>query len=114
MIQERGGRTWYNNNIDLLGDINGSGMLIEAKSLSSGADATGRMRYGMGQLFDYRYRYKRELGEAKPVLAFGRSPDNGDSWIAYVLQENGIAFISQVRNEIVPLNNLAEGLPIFR
>jgi len=94
MIQDRGGRTWYNNNIDLLCDVDGSMMLIEAKSLNSAADAVHRMRYGMGQLFDYRYRYKGEVGEAQPVLAFGKSPDKSDVWIASVLQENGVALSS--------------------
>ncbi len=113
MIRERGGRTWYNNNIDLLGEVRGDRMLIEAKSLNSAADAINRMRYGMGQLFDYRYRYRAEIGEAQPVLAFGGSPDKGDEWIGSVLQENGVAFVSRGRDSIIPLNELAERLPIF-
>lgn len=113
MIQERGGRTWYNNNIDLLGEVSSVKLLIEAKSLNSEGDAVHRMRYGIGQLLDYRYRYKAEVGAARSVLAFGRSPAPVDGWIASVLQENGVAFVTRNRERVVPLNDLAEALPIF-
>lgn len=113
MIQERGGKTWYNNNIDLFGDVEGAAMLIEAKSLTNASEAVNRMRYGMGQLFDYRFRYKTEVAEAQPVLAFGNSPQRGDEWIGDVLQENGVAFISLQSQSVVPLNRLGEALPIF-
>ena len=112
-IQTRGGRTWYNNNIDLLGEISGSRMLIEAKSLNAPEDAVHRMRYGLGQLFDYRHRYKEEIRNATPVLGFGRMPDRSDAWIGSVLQENGVAFVSQVNKKLVALNSIAEQLPIF-
>ena len=112
-IRERGGRTWYNNNIDLLGEVAGDRVLIEAKSLNSAADAVDRMRYGIGQLFDYRYRYRDEIGDAQPVLAFGSPPAKGDEWISSVLQANGIAFLSRSGEKIVPMNLLAERLAIF-
>lgn len=114
LIHEQGGRTWCDNYIDLLGDVGGDRMLIEAKSLNDTADAVHRMRYGMGQLFDYRHRYATKIGEVKPVLAFGRLPERSDLWIGSALEENGVAFVGQTKDEIVPLNELAESLSIFR
>lgn len=114
LVHERGGRTWYDNYIDLFGDVDGSRMLIEAKSLNDPEDAVHRMRYGMGQLFDYRHRYNSTIGAVKPVLAFGRLPANDDLWIGAALEENGVAFVGQAADKIVPLNESAEALPIFR
>jgi hypothetical protein len=70
-----GGRCWYNNNIDLFVRYGDQALLIEAKSLNDARQSVDRMRYGMGQLFDYRVRYKAELAGAAPVLAFGSPPD---------------------------------------
>jgi Dam-replacing family/Dam-replacing HTH domain len=62
------------------------------------------MRYGMGQLFDYRVRYEVEVAGAEPVLAFGALPDRATGWITNILQDNGIAFVARDREQIVPLN----------
>lgn len=114
LVRGQGGRTWYDNYIDLLAEVDGQRMLIEAKSLNNPADAIHRMRYGMGQLFDYRHRYRATVGEVKPVLAFGRFPGNSDLWIGAALEENGVAFVAQAEGSIIPLNESAEALPIFR
>ncbi len=107
-----GGQCWYNNNIDLFVQCGAQRMLIEAKSLTDARRSLDRMRYGMGQLFDYRVRYKAEVSGAEAVLAFGAPPDRATSWIASILQENGIAFIARDHERIVPLNQRGEHLRI--
>jgi hypothetical protein len=108
-----GGQCWYNNNIDLFVRCGGQALLIEAKSLTDPRQSVDRMRYGMGQLFDYRVRYKAELAGAQPVLAFGAPPDRATGWIMTILQENGIAFIARDRERLVPLNDRASALAIL-
>ncbi len=108
-----GGRCWYNNNIDLFVRCGDQSLLIEAKSLNDVRQSVDRMRYGMGQLFDYRVRYKAEVAGADPVLAFGAPPDRETGWITTILQENGIAFVARDRERIVPLNARATALAIF-
>jgi len=112
-IHERGGRTYYNNNIDLLGDLAGRRLLIEAKSLNDPVDAVNRMRYGIGELCDYRFRYATELRGADAVLAFGKAPDANTAWIGDALEDNGIAFIARRDDRLIALNELAQHLPIF-
>ncbi|MGC1381511.1 MAG: hypothetical protein WA814_10885 [Candidatus Baltobacteraceae bacterium] len=108
-----GGQCWYNNNIDLFVRCRGAALLVEAKSLNDTRQSVDRMRYGMGQLFDYRVRYRAEVAGAEPVLAFGAPPDRSTSWVAAILQENGIAFIARERDRLVALNDRATTLPIF-
>ena len=112
-IVRAGGTTWYNNNIDLFGRIGENKMLIEAKSLNDVRDAIHRLRYGVGQLADYAYRYKADTAGAKKVLAFGQPPDRETSWIAAMLDEERTAFISQNGDRLLPLNDTARELPIF-
>jgi hypothetical protein len=109
-----GGRCWYNNNIDLFVRYGDCKLLVEAKSLNDARQSVDRMRYGMGQLFDYRVRYKAEIAGAEPVLAFGAMPDRATGWVATVLQENGIAFIARRGDRLLPLNARAELLAICR
>ncbi|MDQ2664097.1 MAG: hypothetical protein M3Y18_08720 [Candidatus Eremiobacteraeota bacterium] len=87
-------------------------MLVEAKSLNVPSAAVDRMRYGMGQLFDYGVRYRAEIGRAR-VLAFGAMPSRDVAWISTILQENGVAFIARQRNSRLPMNDAAKDLPIF-
>jgi hypothetical protein len=87
-------------------------MLIEAKSLTDVRQSVDRMRYGMGQLFDYRVRYRAEIQDAEPVLAFGALPDRATNWIGSILQENGVAFVGRLGAKLIALNERAEGLPI--
>lgn len=108
-----GGRCWYNNNIDLFVCCCDQSLLIEAKSLNDARQSVDRMRYGMGQLFDYRVRYKADVAGAEPVLAFGTPPDQATRWITTILQENGVAFVARDRERIVPLNERAAALTIF-
>jgi hypothetical protein len=111
---ERGASCWYNNNIDLVVDFGDERNLIEAKSLNDLRDAVNRMRYGIGQLADYQVRYRAALRGAKPLLAFGRPPDRQTSWIATVLEENGIGFMSRDGERLLPLNASAKSLRLFR
>lgn len=113
MAEKRGGRCLFNNNVDLLASFDERRLLVEAKSLGVASAAVDRMRYGMGQLFDYGVRYRAEIGRAQPVLAFGAMPAHDASWISTILQENGVAFIARERDDIVPINELARELPIF-
>lgn len=107
-----GGHCWYNNNIDLFVRIAEQRLLVEAKSLNDPRQSVDRMRYGMGQLFDYRIRYKAEVAGAEPVLAFGAPPDRATAWISTILEENAVAFIAREGERLVPLNRRAEKLPI--
>jgi len=107
-----GGHCWYNNNIDLFVHYGDQRLLVEAKSLNDPRQCVDRMRYGMGQLFDYRVRYKAETAGAQPVLAFGAMPDRATDWVATILQENSIAFIARKGDRLLPLNARAESLAI--
>lgn len=88
-------------------------MLIEAKSLVELRAAVDRMRYGIGQLADYDFRYRAELRGPKKVLAFGSMPDTKTSWISSVLEDQRIAFIANNRGNLVAMNESAESLPLF-
>ena len=113
MVEARNGQCLFNNNVDLLASFEAQRFLVEAKSLSVPSAAVDRMRYGMGQLFDYCVRYRVEIGRAQPVLAFGTLPTREVSWICTILQENGIAFIARQRDSLLPMNEAAKVLPIF-
>jgi hypothetical protein len=88
-------------------------LLIEAKSLTDPKQSVDRMRYGVGQLFDYRVRYRAEVAGADPVLAFGALPDRSTAWIATILEENSVAFVARDAERLVPLNRRAESLEIL-
>lgn len=111
---KRGATCWYNNNIDLVLDFGNERNLVEAKSLNDLRDAVNRMRYGIGQLADYQVRYRAQLQGASPLLAFGRPPDRETSWIATILQETKIGFVSTQSDRLLPLNDLARTSPLFR
>ncbi len=112
-VARRGGEWWFNNNIDLFARVGEQKLLIEAKSLANPERAVDRMRYGMGQLFDYRIRYEAETAGAKPVLAFGTPPVRGDAWIANILNGNGVAFVGMMDGKLKALNDSAERLAIL-
>lgn len=112
-VTRRGGSWWYNNNIDLYATLGPERMLVEAKSLTDAREAVNRMRYGMGQLFDYRVRYRAEVADAQPVLAFGAPPERETAWIGDVLHENGVALVIADQRGLHPMNGLAEALPLF-
>jgi hypothetical protein len=113
MVERRGGSCLFNNNVDLLASFGENKYLVEVKSLSRPFSAVDRMRYGMGQLFDYSVRYRAELGGAKPVLTFGAMLRNDAAWISEILEGNNIAFVARDREELTPINALARQLPIF-
>jgi hypothetical protein len=113
MVEARDGRCLYNNNVDLLASFASQKLLVEAKSLAVQSAAVDRMRYGMGQLFDYGVRYRAEIGRALPVLAFGAVPAHEVGWISTILQENGVAFVARQRESLLPMNEIAKALPIF-
>jgi len=106
-----GGSTFYNNYLDLYLRIGERRYFIEAKSLNNPQRAVDRMRYGMGQLFDYRVRLEAEIAGAAPVLAFGRVPPSEVSWIGEILEGNGVAFVAAEQHRIVALNSTARSLP---
>lgn len=114
MVEARHGECLFNNNVDLLASFASHKLLVEAKSLTVQSAAVDRMRYGMGQLFDYGARYRAEIGKAQPVLAFGAVPSREVSWISTILQENGVAFVARQRGSLLPMNDVAKALPIFR
>ena len=113
MVQRRGGHCMFNNNVDLLARFGEERFLIEVKSLARPSSTVDRMRYGMGQLFDYSVRYRAEIGKAKPVLAFGAALRNDLAWISEILEGNGIALVARDAPDLKPVNELARQLPIF-
>ncbi len=112
-VVRRGGSWFYNNNIDLFARVGEKRLLIEAKSLVNPARAVDRMRYGMGQLFDYRVRYEADVAGAEPVLAFGTPPSRTDAWIANILDGNGVSLVGLIDGSLRALNTRAEQLPLF-
>jgi hypothetical protein len=110
-VSRRGGTTFYNNNVDLYARLGERSFLIEAKSLNRAADAVGRMRYGIGQLADYAYRYETELGGANRVLAFGTLPSAENTWIGNVMDREAVAFVCSLGDSVVALNDAARSLP---
>lgn len=112
-VASGGGVCFYNNNIDLYARVGEQKFLIEAKSLTDPRSAVDRMRYGIGQLFDYGVRYRTALDGAEPVLAFGNPPARDVAWIPSVLDDNGIAFVTAIGERIVPLNDRAMQLPFI-
>lgn len=113
-VHELDGTCSYNNNVDLLADFGDAKVLVEAKSLTDLRDAVDRMRYGIGQLADYGFRYRSELRGAPALLAFGQAPDRQTSWIADVLEENNVAFAAATRDGLLALNDAARQLILFR
>ncbi len=113
-IDRRGGTCLFNNNVDLLASFGEQRFLVEVKSLARPLSAVDRMRYGMGQLFDYSVRYRADIGRAKPVLAFGANPGPDVAWVAEILQGNNVAFVARDNKRLHPANELAKDLPIFR
>jgi hypothetical protein len=109
-VARLGGTTFYNNNVDLFANVGERRYLIEAKSVNHGADAVGRMRYGIGQLADYSYRYDRELDGAMRVLAFGTLPTSENTWIGNVLDREEIAFVGTAGDRVVALNEAAQSI----
>lgn len=110
-IVRRGGTTFYNNNVDLYARLGEHSYLIEAKSLNRAADAVGRMRYGIGQLADYAYRYESEVAGASRVLAFGALPAAENTWIGNVMDRESVAFVCSLGDRVVALNEAASALP---
>jgi hypothetical protein len=112
-VERRGGTCEFNNNVDLLATFGDRRYLVEVKSLARRLSTVDRMRYGMGQLFDYSVRYRAEIGRAKPVLAFGAMLSPDVAWVSEILQGNQVAFIARERDELRPANELAKELLIF-
>jgi hypothetical protein len=112
-VLRRGGSTWYNNNVDLFARVGDDRMLIEAKSLGDFRNAVDRMRYGIGQLADYSYRYRDELEGARKVLAFGHRPPRELTWLGNILDQERTAFVHASDGTLEPLNESARSLPIF-
>ena len=115
MVDAKGGACLFNNNVDLLAMFGEKRLLVEVKSLTRPLATVDRMRYGMGQLFDYSVRYRAEIEGAKPVLAFGAMLTNEVAWVADILQGNNVAFVARDHKlkELRPINELARQLPIF-
>jgi hypothetical protein len=108
-----GGATWYNNNVDLFAKMGERRFLIEAKSLGDVRDAVDRVRYGIGQLADYAYRYGQELEGPQKVLAFAAPPAREAAWLRNVLDQERTAFVSARDGAIEPLNESARALPFL-
>ena len=112
-MERRGGSCLFNNNVDLLARFGDDRLLVEVKSLARPSSTVDRMRYGMGQLFDYSVRYRAEIGGAKPVLAFGAALRGDVAWVSEILQGNGVALVARETHGLLPVNELAKALPIF-
>ncbi|MDQ2865021.1 MAG: EVE domain-containing protein [Candidatus Eremiobacteraeota bacterium] len=113
LVDRSGGSCLFNNNVDLLATFGEQKLLVEVKSLTRPLSSVDRMRYGMGQLFDYSVRYRAEVGRTKPVLAFGSMIRSDVAWISDILQGNDVAFVARDGKDLKPINELARALPIF-
>ncbi len=109
-----GGSTWYNNNVDLFARVGEQRFLIEAKSLNDVHDAVSRVRYGIGQLADYAYRYGAELEGPQKILAMGTRPPGEVAWLGGVLDQERTAFLFARNGVIEPLNELARSVAFVR
>jgi hypothetical protein len=114
MVERKGGSCLFNNNVDLLATFGTERLLVEVKSLTRASATVDRMRYGMGQLFDYSVRYRAEIGAAKPVLALGNHLRNDVAWVSEILEGNGVALITREKGELLPVNEHARQLVIFQ
>jgi hypothetical protein len=112
-VQSRGGATWYNNNVDLFAEVGEERFLIEAKSLNDVRDSVNRVRYGIGQLADYAYRYGAELRGPRKVLALGTRPPRETAWLGAVLDQERTAFLLASDGVIEPLNDMAQQVPFL-
>ncbi len=113
-VRRSGGTTEYNNNIDLLAHFGEKTFLVEAKSVTSPSVVIDRMRYGIGQLADYAYRYENLIGRHQRVLAFASPPSRDVSWVSGVLEQERIAFVAAENDRVIPLNAAAQNLPFAR
>lgn len=113
-VEAAGGLCEFNNNVDMLALFDEKKLLVEVKSLSNPASTVDRMRYGIGQLADYAVRYRDQVGMAQRILAFGSPLPGGANWVPEILDGNAVAFIVRDKGEIVPGNELARTLPLFR
>lgn len=114
VVHRLGGTTFYNNNIDLFARLGDARLLVEAKSITAPRIVIDRMRYGIGQLADYAFRYEEIVGNAQRVLAFASPPPRETAWISSVLENEKIALIATRGESLLPLNASAEQLPLFR
>jgi hypothetical protein len=112
-VLQRGGSTWYNNNVDLFARLGEQRFLIEAKSLGDLHDAVHRVRYGIGQLADYSFRYGAELEGPQKVLAFAAQPSREAAWLGEVLDQERTAFLMAGNGLVEPLNETARKLPFL-
>jgi hypothetical protein len=112
-VLRRGGSTSMNNNVDLFARLGERRFLIEAKSLNDVRDAVHRVRYGIGQLADYSYRYGVELEAPQKVLAFAVRPAREAGWLAAVLDQEQTAFLAAGNGAVEPLNETARSLPFI-
>jgi hypothetical protein len=110
-VHKLGGTTWYNNNVDLFARIGERRFLIEAKSLNDVRSAVDRVRYGIGQLADYSFRYGAELGGPQKLLALPVRPPREVAWLGAVLDQERTAFLAAADGVIDPLNETARDLP---
>jgi hypothetical protein len=112
-VRQRGGATWYNNNVDLFAELGEQRFLIEAKSLNDVRDSVNRVRYGIGQLADYAYRYGAELRGPQKVLALGTRPPRETAWLGAVLDQERTAFLLAAEGVIEPMNDTAQRVPFI-
>lgn len=112
-VHRADGTTFYNNNIDLFARIGERRFLIEAKSISKSHVAVDRMRYGLGQLADYAFRYADIASAAERVLVFASAPPREVSWISGIAENERVSFIAAHGDRILPLNARAEALPFI-
>ncbi len=112
-VQRSGGSTWYNNNVDLFAKLGEQRFLIEAKSLNDARDSVNRVRYGIGQLADYAFRYGRELERPLRVLAMAARPPRETAWLGSVLDQERTAFLLARDGVIEAMNETALQVPFI-
>ncbi len=90
LLKQRGARPMENAHIDLYGKIPDDGsFLFEMKS--TGEKLIDQVIKGIGQLYEYRYRYKDKLNkDVKLCLVLEKSPDDFPWLIDYLCEDRKI------------------------
>ncbi|MBM4434808.1 MAG: hypothetical protein FJ028_06875 [Chloroflexi bacterium] len=97
------------NSYDLLVEWpDGTALLVEAKSLNGPLGQ--RVRLAIGQLFEYRYRVRSDLG-VTPQLAIATNRQIADPWLVeYLTRELGMMLITVVPAGVFATGDWAESL----
>jgi len=110
-LRKLGAVPFENEHIDLFANIPADGnFLFEVKSLSY-ENLLSQTRKGLSQLYEYRYRYKNEVGDDVTLcLVFPREPNDIDWLQEYLCIDRKIAVLWFAENGDLNFTNECENL----